>query len=132
MSHHRGEYFQRGRGLGSFFRAIIRTVLPIISSVGSKVVKSPITKNLIKTAKRSAIDAGLNVASDVLEGKNLGESLKSNLVTAVSRVADSATAGPSPRKYKKTTTTVNKKKIGGKRRQNVSRRKKKNTTSIFD
>lgn len=120
MNRHRGEYIQRGRGLGSFFKSIIRTVLPALSSVGKAIIKSPTTSRILKTAKRSAIDAGLNVASDVLEGRDLGDSLQSNLVTVVEKVA------------KRANTTPKKRKGGRRKGKHVGRKKKGLGGSIFD
>jgi hypothetical protein len=63
--------------------------LPAMQFMGSKLLESPITQKALKTAKRSAIEAGRNVATDTLQGRNFGESLKDNVSTAKKAVTDS-------------------------------------------
>jgi hypothetical protein len=91
---HRGPYvqrgdIQRGRGIGSTLSSMFKGVIPAMKLMGHKLLESPITQKILKTAKRSAIDAGLNVAKDTLQGKNLKESLKENVATAKKSVTDS-------------------------------------------
>lgn len=86
---HRGPYIQRGRGIGSSLTAMFKGVIPALQLFGDKVMQSPITKEVIKTGKRAALDAGLNVASDVLGGKKLKPSLSENVTTAKKAVTKS-------------------------------------------
>ena len=86
---HRGPYIQRGRGIGSSLTAMFKGVIPALQLLGDKVMQSPITKEVIKTGKRAALDAGLNVASDVLGGKKLKPSLSENVTTAKKAVTKS-------------------------------------------
>jgi len=91
---HRGPYIQkgdtqRGRGFGSTLSSMFKGVIPAMQFMGRKLLESPITQKILKTAKRSALEAGLNVASDTLRGRNLGESLKENVGTAKKAVTDS-------------------------------------------
>ena len=58
-----GVRYQRGAGLGSLFRGLFRTILPVVKSVG-------------KTVGRQALATGAQVASDVLDGRNVGQSIK--------------------------------------------------------
>ena len=46
---------QHGRGLGTFFKSIISKVMPFIGNI----FRSPVTKQLLTTAKDTAIDAGI-------------------------------------------------------------------------
>ena len=85
---HRGPYVQRGRGFGSTISSWFKKVIPAAQLMGKKILESPITQNILKTAKRSAIDAGLNVATDALEGKKIKESLNENVATAKKAVSD--------------------------------------------
>jgi len=55
--------YQRGTGLGSFFKNLFRAILPIGTSA-------------VKAIGREALAAGANIASDVLDGKDLGSSAK--------------------------------------------------------
>jgi hypothetical protein len=86
---HRGPFIQRGRGIGSTLSAVFKDVVPAVKVMGQKVVDSPITQKVVKTAKRSALEAGLNVATDVLEGRDFEESLSQNVSTAKRAVKDS-------------------------------------------
>lgn len=86
---HRGPFIQRGRGLGSTLSALFKGVVPAMQVMGQKLLASPITQNFLKTAKRSALEAGLNVTSDALRGKKLKESISENLTTAKKAVTDS-------------------------------------------
>lgn len=101
MNFHRGPYLQRGKGLGNILGSLFRAALPVVSSIGRSIFSSPITRNLAHTAKKAAIDTGLNVISDVVEGKNLGESVKDNLGEARSRIAQSLRERPKPTKKRK-------------------------------
>ena len=56
--------FQRGGGLGSIFRSIFRAILPIAKTAGRAVGKR-------------ALQAGAEVASDLVAGRNLKETFKS-------------------------------------------------------
>ncbi len=86
---HRGPYIQRGRGLGSTLGSMFKGVIPAMQVMGRKILESPVTQKVLKTAKRSAIEAGLNLATDALEGENLNESLSKNMSTAKKVVTDS-------------------------------------------
>lgn len=61
-----GTPYQRGAGLGSFFKNLFRIILPI-------------GKSAIKSIGREALAAGANIASDVLEGKDVGNAAKMHL-----------------------------------------------------
>lgn len=78
MSVYRGRYIQRGQGIGSILSSLWKTVYPAVKSLLTGLSRSPITKKVIKAAKKSAIDAGLNIAADTLSGENVGASIKKN------------------------------------------------------
>ena len=61
----KGLSYQRGAGLGSVFRSLFRAILPIAKSAGKAVGKR-------------ALKAGANIATDIVSGKPLKESLKQN------------------------------------------------------
>ena len=86
---HRGPFIQRGRGIGSTLSAVFKDVVPVVKVMGQKIADSPITQQVVKTAKRSAREAGLNIATDVLEGRDFEESLSQNVSTAKRAVKDS-------------------------------------------
>ncbi len=58
-----GQAFQRGTGIGSFFRGLFRSIFPIVKSVG-------------KEAAKQALTAGVGVANDYMSGTNVKQSLK--------------------------------------------------------
>ena len=60
----RGTRMQKGYGLGSLFKGFARSALPFVKT-GAKILG----KNLVNT--------GANVMMDVIDGKNLKQSLKS-------------------------------------------------------
>lgn len=60
---YKGTPYQRGGGLGSFFRSLFRMAVPVLKSVGKQV-------------GQHALTAGANIASDVAHGKPLFESVK--------------------------------------------------------
>lgn len=68
---------------------MFKGVVPAAKLMGRTVYDSPITKQVLETAKRSALEAGLNVATDALEGKNVKVSLKGNMTAAKKKVSDS-------------------------------------------
>ena len=58
-----GSPYQRGHGLGSILGGLLRGAMPLLSSVG-------------KSIGRQMIRSGLDVASDVVSGGNVRDSLK--------------------------------------------------------
>lgn len=86
---HRGRYIQSGRGLGSIFSSLVRRVIPVVKSIGRSIISSPATKNIISSVKDSAINAGLNMASDVVSGENVKESFHKNLASVGENLGDS-------------------------------------------
>lgn len=59
--------FQRGAGLGSFFKGLFRAALPLFKSAG-----------------KQAVVAGSSIATDLLNGRNLKDSVKEHGKTAAS------------------------------------------------
>jgi hypothetical protein len=139
---HRGPYIQRGRGIGSSLTAMFKGAIPALKLFGEKIIQSPVTKEIVKTAKRSALDAGLNVASDLLKGKKIKQSVSENVDTAKKAVTNSLvtalekakvdTVGKKP--------VVKSKKMSGKRGKKQvtfpttrkSRKRKSKTYDIFE
>lgn len=58
-----GVPYQRGSGLGSIFRGLFRFLWPAVKNIG-------------KSAGREALQAGAEIASDVLKGENIKRSAK--------------------------------------------------------
>lgn len=60
-SYHRGQYLQRGRGLGGIFSTLMRWLKPIIPKIlsfGKKSIQDPVVKNAVHKIKNEAINAG--------------------------------------------------------------------------
>ncbi len=59
----RGAPYQRGAGLGNFFRALFRMAVPVIKSAAGHIGKEALT-------------TGANIASDVIKGRPIVESIE--------------------------------------------------------
>jgi len=80
------ERLQRGRGIGGLLRLAGSVFKPLLSKAGSvaakavktasKIAKSKAGQKALKALKEQAIDSSLNIATDVLGGQNIGDSLK--------------------------------------------------------
>lgn len=84
----RGSPSQKGFGIGSMFSSLARTILPTIKSVAGKLGKT-------------ALQTGLRVASDGLQGRNLVESAKRHFTEAGINALDSLANGSQPRSAKR-------------------------------
>ncbi len=73
----RGTPYQRGAGLGSFFRSLFRMAVPVLRSVGRQVGKHALT-------------AGANIATDFVQGKPLFESAKEHSKRETSQLLQEA------------------------------------------
>jgi hypothetical protein len=98
---HQGPYLQRGGGLGNIFGSLFKAIIPAASKLGRNIIKSPLTKSILKSAKDTAVEGGLTLASDALRGRDMGESVQKNLKRARSRVADAIESGIAPPPKKK-------------------------------
>ena len=78
-----GNRFQRGRGIGSLFGTVFRSILPI----GKRILQSNVTKTLGKTVGKTLKDAAIETAADLLEGKTIKESAKKQLETTKRKIA---------------------------------------------
>lgn len=110
---------QSGKGLGNFLGTAYKTVAPHIKTVGEKVISSPVVQDVLTTAKKSAVDAGLQLAADALKGRN--KNLGAKLGRAKQQIADTIENSMS-------TSKTRKRKAASKRRGG----KKTKFTDIFD
>lgn len=74
---YRGTPYQRGAGLGSFFKALFRMAVPVIKSVSKQVGKH-------------ALSAGANVMSDLVRGEPVYESVKKHSRAETSKLLKEA------------------------------------------
>lgn len=64
---YRGARWQRGYGLGSIFRSVLRTAVPLLKSrVGQSVMK-----------------AGIGLAGDAIKGRNMKEALRNRFAQGI-------------------------------------------------
>jgi hypothetical protein len=68
ISTYRGPVYQRGNGIGSVFSSLWKAISPLFSSEN--------VKTALRSAGTQALKTGLNVGSDVMQGRNIGEALK--------------------------------------------------------
>jgi hypothetical protein len=73
----KGIPYQRGGGLGSFFRSLFRMAVPLLRSTATHVGKQ-------------ALESGANIARDVAEGRPVNESFKDHTRRGVAKLAHTA------------------------------------------
>lgn len=112
MYFHQGADFQRGRGFGSLFSGLFRSLVPIAkagANLGRRVVNSDFVKNLSSQALNAGKDMVKNIAADVLTGKNFSESAENELNIAKKKVGEAIRG--SGRKRKKIHNSKNHKRM---------------------
>lgn len=91
MYYHQGVDFQRGRGFGSLFSGLFRSLVPIAkagANLGKRVLRSDFVKNLSSQALDVGKDMVKNIAADVLSGKNFSEAADQELNVAKKKVGE--------------------------------------------
>ncbi len=83
---HRGPFIQSGRGLGSFFSGIFRASRPLLSK-SLRLAKKAVSSKAAKKFGSQLMDAGIDVATDALAGKNIGESVNEKVEKAKQEIA---------------------------------------------
>ena len=78
LSHFVGARAQRGHGIGGLFKSLGRALLPVLESVG-------------KFISRELMSTGGRVISDLMEGRNIKESIRQRGKEAVERTVRGAT-----------------------------------------
>jgi len=78
-----GTRYQRGHGLGSIFGSLFKSAVPLL-------------KRGAKTLGREALKTGLNIAEDVVAGKNLKQAAKSRLKSTGQNLLQKAIIGVGP------------------------------------
>ena len=127
---------QKGGGLLNFFGKFSRVFKPLAKSTLHSILK-PAASKIFDTVKNEAIDAGKQVAGDVLQGKNLKESLKQRGTAAIKRAAEpvKGTIRKSAKKLKEDISQGIKKGVKQTAKQESVKkrgRKKKTKKTIFD
>ena len=127
----RGFYLQSGSGLGNFLGTAFKTIAPHVKAIGEKVIASPVVKDVLSTAKKSALDAGLQLAADTLKGKN--KNLGEKLGNAKQQIADTIENSMSTSSSRKRKVKSNSNKYYYRKRMRLNNRKSKTRhMDIFD
>ena len=104
LNYHTGLRFQQGRGFGSIFGSILRSLKPIARmglNVGKRFLKSDFAKNLGNTALDIGKSAATNIAVDMLEGKKFTDSAQEQIDEAKQKIASTLKGGCSRKRKKK-------------------------------
>ena len=86
-----GERLQRGRGIGGLLRLAKSLFFPVVKSIGKTAVKaanSKVGKQAIKAIKEQAIDSAVNLTSDLIAGKDMGEGIQREMGVAREKTAE--------------------------------------------
>lgn len=125
---------QAGRGFLSIFSKVlpfIKSVFKSILPVAKKAAANPHIQKAANQLKDHAIDAGINVASDALQGKNIGESLKRETINIGKNTAQDLldTAKASRKRPLSEESSLNPKK---KKKKKKKSRKSGRARDLFD
>ena len=96
-NYHSGRKLQLGRGIGSLFASITRSLLPM----GKKILTSNTTKALAKSVGKTLKEAAVDTAIDVLEGKSPKEAAQRSLERTKRKIADKLKDQPKSHKTSK-------------------------------
>lgn len=105
MYFHTGLRYQRGRGLGALFGGLLRGFSPLARmgiNAGKRLLQSDMAKNIGSTLAESGRKALTNIASDLLEGKNVAQTAQEELSEARKKIASTLRGSGYRRKRKKT------------------------------
>lgn len=97
----RGSRMQRGHGIGGLFKGLFKSVKPLLKS-GMKTV-APILKKGARAVGKQAFDSGMNLASDLLEGRNIKTAVRKRAIEARDQLKRKAlqNLGPPGKRIKK-------------------------------
>ena len=123
---HTGRYLQRGSGVFSWLGGVAsRYLFPFlsktakfVSSGATKAAKSKAVKRLVKHAKKAATEGVIDTASNILDGKDVGTSLKESAETAKKTIG-----GALKTELNIAKRSLNPKKKGGKKSSTKGRKK---------
>ena len=116
---------QKGRGIGSILSSIFSKIAPIartILNIGRNAIKTKPVQSVIQSAKNEALKTGIQIADDAIQGKNIGESIKSNTQAAAKSIASSALG--EAKKYVDKKPTPKKRPVSKKKSKPPKRRKR--------
>ena len=82
MTYFSGPTYQRGHGLGGLFGRLFRAAVPIFRGT-----VAPALKKVGKKVAKEALTTGVGMATDLLDGQSIEESLQNRLPSAANRMA---------------------------------------------
>ena len=110
---HKGPRIQRGHGIGSIISGLFRTLRPV-ANVVKNIIKNPTVKQIAKTALDVGKDAAVDIAADLIEGKDIKETTQNKLDSARATIAnqlrDSAIRSRTKEKFSDPTSRKRKRK----------------------
>ena len=101
----RGTRMQRGHGIGGLFRGLFKSVKPLLKS-GAKTV-APLLKKGMRFVGKQAVDSGMKLAGDLLEGRNVKTAARERALEARDRLKRKAlqSLGPPGKRTKRRKST---------------------------
>lgn len=127
-----------GRGLGGILSNIFSKIAPFaktLFNIGKRAFNSTLGQSIVNKTKENTVESGMKALDDVMKGKNVVESLKSNIKDAATKSFKDSTnlvqkavkrkLSPDDDIPKKTRNKKNKKKQ--KKYQSIARRGKGRT-----
>lgn len=102
MNYHSGPRYQKGRGLGNIFMSMFRGLAPIARlgmQAGKNLLSSPLAKKLGNAALDVAKASASTMAADLVEGKNMNESMQQELEKARTKIATTLRGGRKRKKH---------------------------------
>ncbi len=126
-----GYAFQRGAGIGSIFKGLLRVILPVAKSAG-------------RTVGKQALKSGAAIMSDVLDGRDIGEAAVAHGKRGVGMLARNAVRKVTGKKKKKrrrrqtggglgqrkTQKSINKRGIPKKKTRKTAKRRQKKQDAL--
>lgn len=125
-----GYGLQTGRGIGNFLGDMYRRAVPHMKTIGKKVVNSPVAQDVFKTAKKAAVEAGLQLAADTLRGRSAKNTLSEKVGKAKRDIASTIENSLSPEDRSSTPQRGRKRKSGGV--TVISKKRRRRVRDIFD
>ena len=103
LPYHRGVILQKGRGVGSVFSSLFRTLLPIGKAViksTPSIIKSTARSRIGRKLKRSAKKLALDTAKNLIETGDIKNTLKKSVDDSKKEIADAFKSSKDSKKRK--------------------------------
>jgi len=102
MMFQRNYDFQRGRGIGSLFDGLAKSLIPLAkvsADIGKRVIENEFVQDLSKKALEHGAEMAKNIASDVLEGKDITEAASDQIEITKKKITDAVQRHCKKRKH---------------------------------